>query len=47
MTFDGLNDRKARVGDKKSWADVPLATFETRGVIFSLCVCGRKELLRV
>ena len=37
----GLSDRKAWVEDKKSWADVPLATFEKRGVIFSLCVCGR------
>ena len=37
----GLNDRKAWVEDKKSWADVPLAAFEKREVIFSWCVCER------
>ena len=43
----GLSDRKAWVEDKKSWADMPLTTFEKRKVIFSLCVCGRERLLRV
>ena len=47
MTFDRVSDKKACVGNKESWAVVPLATFEKRGVIFSLCVCGRKLVVEV
>ena len=47
MTFDGVSDKKAWVGDKESWVVVSLATFEKRGVIFSLCMCGRKRVVEV